>query len=391
MTRRFVQVVIPLLILATALYAAREMAQHKSSVPTGTPPQTQQRVEVYNPVPWDQPFVIHALGKTIPARELTLQAQVSGLISKLHPELVPGGRVHTGDTLVEIEKSDYLLKIKQAQSQVEQARVRVKEEKGRRNIAAREWALLGRGKGDKNVRGRTLALREPQLKSAKSALKAAKSVLAGANLALERTAIRAPMNAVVLRENIEVGQRLAPGAGIVTLAGTDQWWVQVSLSQVVQTQLQANTVSVTVHASNDRVGISARLVRQLADLDDTGKMVRLIIEVDDPLRLSTKGSPLYLRDTVDVQFRCRPKIKGLLALPRKALRPNDVVWTISTDGTLQIQPVNVFWKGEGIFLVEGLGSDTLVVSSNLNMPTPETRLQWDTPKRLKPSKKTESL
>ena len=198
MTRRFVQVVIPLLILATALYAAREMAQHKSSVPTGTPPQTQQRVEVYNPVPWDQPFVIHALGKTIPARELTLQAQVSGLISKLHPELVPGGRVHTGDTLVEIEKSDYLLKIKQAQSQVEQARVRVKEEKGRRNIAAREWALLGRGKGDKNVRGRTLALREPQLKSAKSALKAAKSVLAGANLALERTAIRAPMNAVVL-------------------------------------------------------------------------------------------------------------------------------------------------------------------------------------------------
>ncbi len=391
MKRRIIQIFIPLLVVAGAVHLAGKMSKRPDSVATGKPPKAKQRVEVYTPAPWNQPFVIHALGKTLPARELTLQTQVSGLVTQIHKQLVPGGRVRAKETLVEIDKSDYELKIKQAQAQVEQARVKVQEEQGRRTIAAKEWSLLDRNKEAKDRSGRAFALREPQLKSAKAALKAAKSVLAGAKLNRDRTTIASPLNAVVLRETIEGGQRVAPGAGIVTLAGTDQWWVQVSLSQSVQAQLEANTVQVTVHSNDDPIGISGRVVRHLPDLDEVGKMVRLIVEVDDPLRLSTpKGTPLFLGDTVQVQFHCQPKVKDLVALPQKALRPNNKIWTIDTDGALQIQTIKVFWKDEEVFLVEGLAKDTIVVSSTLTLPTPGTALLWDTPKQLQPKSTPES-
>ena len=380
MIRRLLRIGLPVFFLLVGALGAKVLSGKRPKAEKKDRPEVKRTVEVYRPAPFEGRFVIKALGQTVPAREVTLQAEVAGLAVSLHPELVPGGRVLEGDVLVDLEKADYRLAVRQAQAQVEQARVRVQEEEGRGAVAEREWALLGESV-EANARGRALALREPQLKSAQANLEAAQSALSKSRLALKRTTIRSPMNAVVMREGVEVGQRLGPGYGMVTLAGTDSWWVQVSVSQERLRFIEAPGVSITVHAQGDERGLPGRIARRLVDLDPVGKMVRLVVEVDDPLRLESPGAPLYLKDTVEVRFACAAD--DVLALPRKALRPQDRIWTADGESRLQMNPADVYWKDDRLVLVRGLDPKSVVVTSHLALPTAGTALKFDAPKVLK--------
>jgi multidrug resistance efflux pump len=104
--------------------------------------------------------------------------------------------------------------------------VELELEKGRGDVAQREWQIL-RSDSDANLA--PLALRSPQLVAAKQSLAGAQANLKQAELALSRTHFTAPFNALVLDESIEVGQVVAPGAPLATLIGTDRFWVSVSL------------------------------------------------------------------------------------------------------------------------------------------------------------------
>ena len=377
MSRRALQIGLPILFILLGVLGAKVLSRKGEKPDSKKRPVVKRAVEVYHPAPFDGRFVVSALGKTVPAREVTIQAEVTGLAKTLHPELAPGGRVSTGDVLVELEKADYRLAVRQAQAQVEQARVRVQEEEGRSAVAEREWALLG-DSVKTSPRGRALALREPQLKSVQANLAAAQSVLAKSRLALKRTTIRAPMNAVVLREGVEAGQRLGPGYGMVTLAGTDRWWVQTSVPQNRLGFIEGAEVQITVHGQGDAVGLPAKIVRRLADLDPAGKMVRVIVEVVDPLRIDAPGNPLYLNDTVEVRFGCRAP--AAFALPRKALRSGDRLWLADAKGLLQMISADVYWKDDRVLLVRGLDEKQIVVTSHLAIPTAGTALKWDAPK-----------
>jgi RND family efflux transporter MFP subunit len=379
MSHRLLQIGLPILLLVFAAFGAKMLTGKRGALKERPKTEVKQTVEVYHPEVFDRRFSIDLLGKTTPSREVSLQAEVTGLATKVHADMVPGGLVKEGDLLVEMEKTDYQLAIRQAQSQVEQARVRVQEEEGRQVVAQKEWSLIGE-QLPTTERGRALALREPQMRSALASLKAAQSGLGRAQLALKRTMIRAPMNAVVLREGVEVGQRLGPGYGMVTLAGTDAWWVQVSVPQRVLQFVESDDVQVTVHARGDSKGLTARVARRLADLDPVGKMVRLIVEVDDPMRLNTPGERLFLNDTVDVKFHCLAP--NVTALPRKALRSKHRLWTADAAQNLAITPADIYYKNDMFILVRGLSPKTIVVTSSLTMPTPGTALKWTKPKTL---------
>ena len=167
-----------------------------------------------------------------------IQPQVSGLVTKLHSDMTLGGIVKAQAPLLEIDKNDYRLAVRQAQAQVGQATVRLREEEGRQAVAAHEWDLLRKDQGAEQdpPAGKSLALREPQLKSAQLNLEAARASLAQSKLALKRTSLTAPMNGVILRKTVDAGQRVAPNQSVATLVGTDRWWIQVSLSPSVSVE-----------------------------------------------------------------------------------------------------------------------------------------------------------
>ena len=102
------------------------------------------------------------------------------------------GRIKKGQPIAWIDSRDYRLALAQEDSRVRKAHLDLDLEKGRGDIAAKEWALLAKSK---DAKGSALALRTPHLEVAKESLRAAESGQARAKLALERTVLRAPFNA----------------------------------------------------------------------------------------------------------------------------------------------------------------------------------------------------
>ncbi|MGB0646085.1 MAG: efflux RND transporter periplasmic adaptor subunit [Bradymonadia bacterium] len=331
-------------------------------------------------------YTIKALGRTLAAERVNLQPQVSGLVTTMSERMVPGGLVETNEILVEIDKADYRLALEQAQAQVGQADVRLQEELGRSAVAKKEWALLRDSLDQATLEseGKTLALREPQLRSARLNLKAASAGLKQAKLALERTSVRAPFNGVIIREEVDIGQRVSPAQPLGTIVGTDTWWIQVSLSRSDLQRVSVSDVSTMVSAENTDSPIPATILRTLPDVDPAGKLVRLLIAVADPMRLKSEGRPLFLGDSVEVTFEC-PTPTGLVSIPRKALRPNGDVWTVSPEesetstemrGVITLTKPTVFDKDKHRALVGGIPLNSLVVESNLPMVTNGTKVRW---------------
>ena len=270
--------------------------------------------------------------------------------------------------------------MEQAQAQVGQADVRFQEELGRSAVAKGNGRLReSLDKATLDSEGKTQAQRAtaskcaPQSKGGKSGLKQAK-------LALERTSVRAPFNGVILREEVDLGQRVSPAQLVGTLVGTDTWWVRVSLTR---SDLQRVTVS-DVSTRSLRRTLSLRSQRQffvLCLMWIQPKLVRLLVAVDDPMRLKSDGRPSSSGTQFKSLSEC-PTPAGLHPFSR-ALRANGEVWTVtpkSAESTTEMRGVikllkpTVFDKSEHRALVGGIPLNSLVVESNLSMVTNGTRL-----------------
>lgn len=388
MLKKMIAIGLPLFILLLAVAGMRGLM---SSKPT---PNQKDKVAVLQPVEVTRAetapkrYIVKSLGRTMAAHQVMLQPQVSGLVTTLGEHMTLGGIVKAQDPLLNIDKSDYLLAVRQAEAQVGQADVRLREEQGRRSVAAHEWKLLRDSEGSNaapvNEAGKSLALREPQLKSAQLNLEAARASLAQARLALKRTSLIAPMNSVIVRKTVDAGQRIAPNQSVATLVGTDVWWIQVSLSPSDLQRVNVPGVKTSVYAQQPEDALDARIVRTLPDVEGAGKLVRLLVAIDDPMRLKNDGKPLFLGDSVNLIFDC-PTPPNLVRLPRQALRTDGNVWQLAgqtntkngeSKGSITFVKPTIFYKSQTLLLVSGLDTNSLIVKSNLSMATQGTQVRW---------------
>lgn len=216
--RRFV---LPLGVVVLCALGAAGLAKLRGSAARDKPAPQVPLVQVIVSRMETLPAHVRATGNVEAARELNLIPEVSGRVTYVSPNLVTGGRVKKGETLVRIDGSTYALQAREQQSQVRKAESDLKLEHGRQEIAKQEWELIGDGRPASEA---DLPLRKPQLDSAKWNLDAAESSLKRARLNLSRTSIRAPMDAVVVSEQVERGQVVAPGFQIGSLMGVEQFW-----------------------------------------------------------------------------------------------------------------------------------------------------------------------
>ncbi|MDH3728044.1 MAG: hypothetical protein OER77_10990, partial [Myxococcales bacterium] len=147
---------------------------------------------------------LHAKGTIVPAQEVALQPELGGRVIWQSPELVPGGRFKERQPILKIDPRDYQLAAESFRSQVNRAKLDMRLEARRGEVAKREWNAFG--DIDATEDQRALAQREPQLESTRLALKAAQSSLKKAELDLGRTTLRAPFNAMVVSESVDPGQ-----------------------------------------------------------------------------------------------------------------------------------------------------------------------------------------
>lgn len=332
---------------------------------------------------------VAASGTVVPARQLDVYPQASGRLTWLYESLDPGTFVEEGQTLFRIDAEDYQRTIRELEAAVKQARAQLAVEEGRHQAAVEEWEHYKDRVGGSD-QAPSLAVREPQLASAKANLEAAEARLASAKTQLGRTRFRAPFNAVIIDSMAEIGQLVGPQVNIARLVGTDKFRVLVSVRTDQLRHIavpgidgkEGSEVTVRQHIGDGEVVRTGRVLRLLSDLEPGSRMARVLVEVDDPYGLANAGEegerpyPLLLDAFVDVRIEGQNTAE-LIEVPRKAVREGDRAFVFDqTEGRLAIRDLSVKWRRPQTVLVsEGLEDGDRIITSPLATPVDGMKLR----------------
>ena len=362
---------VPLVIVGLGGASAGVMFAMADTVEKKPPTPENHLVDVITIAPAEHKASIVATGVVQASRRVSLVPQVGGRIVWQSEKLVPGGRFSKGATLAQVDDRDYAIALRQAESQVRQAELEVQLEAGRKAVAEREWALLG---DDRPRDEAALALRDPHGQVVATNLEAAKASRDRCLLDLERTVLRAPFNAMMVSESLEVGQVVSPGQTVASLIGTDTFWISVSVGVDKLGWVEIPSLSGGQGSSatleqdlgdGERHTRRGRVVGLEGELDPTTRTARLLVAVDNPLE-----GPLPLLSGAYVTVRVEGRgVEQTVELPRSALHDGNTVWVVEEDQVLGKRAVSVvFGDGETVVVNEGLLAGDRVVTSPLAVP-----------------------
>jgi len=382
-----IRILLVILILLIGISATVYMITHKIK-PERAPAEEQVVPVAVTPIEHTTEQVkVTAQGTVTPARQVQVRPEVTGRIVEMSARLIPGGYFPKGATMARIDARDYEARLAAQRDMVAQATLRLEQERARQSVARQEWELL-EDSIPPDQANRDLALRIPQIESAEASLAAAKSALAKAEVDLERCTLTAPFNAQVIRENVDQGQVVNPQTEVAMLAGTDQYWVQVSIPveylswiEIPSAGGEGSPASVIQKTGNGTIIREGHVVRLLGDLDPAGRLARLLVAIDDPLNRRTNRDrlPLLLNSYVTVEIAGRT-MENVIEIPRSAIRDLDGeatgdgrnregIWIMDEEDRLRIEPVEVAWRTrDAVFVANGLRDGDRLVTSNI--PTP---------------------
>ena len=300
--------------------------------------------------------------------------------------------------MLKIEPYDYEIELEEAKAGLQIARRDLLAEQGKQRWAK---SVERDSRTKSSGSAKDLRLRVPHVKAAEARMASAQKVLEEAERNLKRTVLKAPMNMVVLNEDIEVGRYITLRTNVGKAVGTDLFWVKVALplSRVTMVDIpgvnakEGSKVKVLLKNSRgegiERMG---QVVKLMPDLEQDGRLARLLVEVKDPLGIKSKKRvyPLLINSFVRVIIEGR-EFKDIVKLPRAALRHGDELWLavpgLDKDGKeeyrLQIKKADVIWRMPGSVLIgEALQQNELLVTSYLSTPIDGMRLMIDEPKKM---------
>lgn len=361
-----------LIILAIAVGVAVTLMKTKPIAKKKRPPKMQALVDTVTLSPTSTRVTVEASGRMVPSRQITLQARVAGTVMSLHPQLIPGGILHQGDMVLQLDDTDYRLDLKRKQNLLQQAIADLRIEEGSQTIARQEWELIKRRSKDLDTSSVDLALRKPQLEKVEANVASAKTDVERVEVDLTRTVIKAPFNAVVMAKNIDLGSQVSSQSQIATLVGIDTFWAEVTvpadrLSWFTLPSKKNPGSPAQVFANNDAAR-SGQIIKLLPDVEQQGLMARLLIAVDDPMTANAKKLPLLLGSFVRVEIEGK-MLENVFEVPRAALKDDKAVLLVTAEKTLHIQPVSVVWKNsDHVYIDAGLTTGDRIIVSQVAAP-----------------------
>jgi RND family efflux transporter MFP subunit len=258
---------------------------------------------------------VFSQGSVAPRTETTLVAEVSGIIVNVSPNFVAGGFFRKGETLLEIDPSDYQAGLKRAQANLASRKAQFAEQKARADQALKDWKNMGR-QGEPS----DLTLRKPQLAEAKANVQAAEADLQKAQRDLERTRIKLPYDGLVRTKQADIGQYVAPGTplGVTFNIDTAEIRLPLSASDISYLDLPSATdpagkaklqVILTTESSGIQGQWQAELIRTEGVIDEKSRVTYAVAQVVDPYGVLGQSHQAELK----VGTFVRAEIQGLRA------------------------------------------------------------------------------
>jgi len=372
-----------LISLAILIAAAAVIALIFNTEPvaqrTGASIQTAMLVDVESVERRTHNPVFTAVGTVTPSQDITLNPQISGLVTRMPERFTPGNYVNKGDTLLQIDSTDYYYTALQRRGEYDQAVANLNIELGLQDVSQKEFRVYDTTDlSDRELteQQKNLFLRQPQLQSAKASVDMAEAAFRMAKLQLDRTTIQAPFDAQIVARNVNVGSQVAPGTSLGRLVGIDTYWAEISIpiSKVEWLEFGKSSDSRgsevrirnrTAWAENQtRTGY---LYKLLGTLENQTRMARILVTIPDPLNRDkqTRDTPaLIIGSFVEVQIKGR-NIENSVRLDRDFVRENGTVWVMKDD-SLDIRNVTIDIRdAEYAYVTKGLEHGERVVTSDL--------------------------
>jgi RND family efflux transporter MFP subunit len=367
------RLLLPTVIIALAVVIVIYMMTTSSRAQRSKPVRQARLVEVVDVEPQASQLTIEAWGTVLAARQVTLQSQVAGEVNYTSDAFEPGAQVAAGELLLQIDPADYQLAIHQHRADLTKAKAELALEEGKVTLAQQEFALLSR-ETEPSQAQRRLMLREPQRETARAAVAAAEAALAAAELNLARTRIKAPFNALVMERQVNIGTRVGIGANLTTLVDTDIYWVELAVPAANLRWLELpgeGQAGAEVRLYQKRIWgegryREGRIVRVRGDLDQKGRMARLLVAVDDPLALTQGELPALLLGAFVRAEIAGSELQNVLSLDRGWLRDNNTLWVMDGDDKFAIRSPPVIYSGiNEVYVRNGLEAGDRIITSEL--------------------------
>jgi RND family efflux transporter MFP subunit len=347
-------VVLPALVILAAflcaalLYASRPVLDPQATEPVPT------AVRVLPVLPGQVTLTVASQGSVTPRTESDLVPEVSGRVTWLSPDLVPGGYFEAGEPLLRLDPADYENQLARARAALERARAEAEH-------ARFEFERLD------SLRSRDLASASQTENARRAARVAAANLMdAEASLAqaqrdLARTTITAPFPGLVRSKLVDVGQFVARGTPAARIYATDRVEVRLPVADEQLAFLDVplghrgqlpdgSAPAVRLHAefAGRRLEWQGRIRRLEAEIDSKSRMVLLVAEVEN----ARTGTPLTVGQFVNAEIEGR-RVDDVVALPRAALRNGDQVLVVDAENRLRFRDVSILRLQDDDVLIRG--------------------------------------
>jgi HlyD family secretion protein len=346
-------------------------------------------------------YSLIANGDIAPLMQVDLFPKVSGYLEKISVQM--GDSVRQGQVIAQIDRAEFLQKVKEIEAKVAQAKAQyaeleagtrvedvreaeeaVKQAQSRFNNAKfqreRVLALYNRqviskkeadvSEMDYNVTEAQLAASEQRLKSLKEGarpevraaslgkLKEMEAVLAQEQIRLQNTQIIAPFPGEIVRRNVDNGSLLSPSTPVVTLAHMETLKVVANvLEKDISFVKIGMKVKILSEAYPDKP-FEGTIVRINKALDLATRTLQAEINVPNPGRLLKPG--MFAR----IEVALKEKL-GALVVPRTAVVEEEgkqFVFVVEGNQAIRKPIVTGIEQGTVIEVVEGVkDGDKIVV------------------------------
>lgn len=382
--RFFTHWILPLLIAVGAIFVAYWfIAMAPKAKPKPAAERTATIVEVIKPEYGSFAVEINTMGEVIPSKSLLLTSRVSGEVTAISPNLEAGGIISKGELLAKIDDRDYQLIKQQREANVQNAKSALLLEHGKQIVAKNDLKLLNRAKKFSKIQ-LDLALRKPQQLQAQAELAKAKASLNEANLAIERTRIYAPWDAIVIERNISVGSNINTQQSVASLIDYKQYYIKASIPAdklvYLNNGIYASKAIIISKSSNKP--IAATLLNILPSLDNKSRLAQVLISVDDPLGIDSAiddnikrkaKTDLIVNDFVQVKVVGIP-LENIFRIHRSHVRDGNTAWVMRDKALVIISAKPVHEDRDYIYSYSDIKADDLLVISNLATPVSGMKL-----------------
>lgn len=318
---------------------------------------------------------IQAQGVVTPLQATSILAEVKGRIIAVSPAFNVGGFISKDELLLSIDPRDYETTLLRMQASVESAESNLAQERGRTEVALREWQKLP-SNSQRSQDAKDLYLRKPQLELAEAQLMAANADLNTARDNLERTVIRAPYDALIRKKHTDLGQFVAAGTPLTDIFSVESAEIRLPIPQSKLAYLdlpslegyRAGTdVDLYTDVSGELKHWTAQLHRTEGVFDERSRVLYTVARIDDPYGLNSLApQPLRIGTFVNAVIEGK-LLPDLVVLPRYILRAGNHLWVVDEDLRLRNRKVTVLRAGaDEMYITAGLDDGDMISLTTLD-------------------------